>query len=292
MRPRKYFWATMFVAFCDHVFGNSTPCCANAGFSGSPMTASRISHSIASNGLTPGSVKRLPTLTPSPAAVTAVAGALRLSGMTSPRVSDSSWCPQGGKTDTAPRPGRTVGGPGIALERQLIRSRKGVFLVAADDGLELVEVGQVAVDRSELDRRDRVDQREPALGEVADLARLDLRTAPPHRRRDRLRQLHQLLRTHGPLVGCPLEPSQELLAVESLATAVALENRHVGLSALVGGEAVAAVAAFATTADCIAGFPRVDHGGRLRLAVGAMHTPISTRFSARILPEPLHIVPT
>ena len=23
--PRKYFWATMFVAFCDQVFGNSTP---------------------------------------------------------------------------------------------------------------------------------------------------------------------------------------------------------------------------------------------------------------------------
>ena len=22
--PRKYFWATMFVAFCDHVTGNST----------------------------------------------------------------------------------------------------------------------------------------------------------------------------------------------------------------------------------------------------------------------------
>ncbi len=22
--PRKYFWATMFVAFCDHDFGNST----------------------------------------------------------------------------------------------------------------------------------------------------------------------------------------------------------------------------------------------------------------------------
>ncbi len=23
--PRKYFWATMFVAFCDQLFGNSTP---------------------------------------------------------------------------------------------------------------------------------------------------------------------------------------------------------------------------------------------------------------------------
>jgi len=28
--PRKYFWATMFVAFCDHVVGNSTSACSNA----------------------------------------------------------------------------------------------------------------------------------------------------------------------------------------------------------------------------------------------------------------------
>src|SRR5215218_10029684 len=126
----------MFVEFCDQLFGNSTPRCSNAGFSGSPMTASRISHSIASKGLTPGSVKRLPTLTPSPAAVTAGAEALRLSGMTSPLVGDSSWRPQGGTTDTSLRLGRT----GIAFERQLIRSREGVLLVAADDCLELVEV--------------------------------------------------------------------------------------------------------------------------------------------------------
>jgi hypothetical protein len=54
--PRKYFWATMFVAFCDQLFGNSTPFCSNAGFSGSPITASRSSQSIASNGCTPASV--------------------------------------------------------------------------------------------------------------------------------------------------------------------------------------------------------------------------------------------
>ena len=46
----------MLVAFCDQVSGNSTPRCSNAGFSGSPITASRISHSMASNGCTPGSV--------------------------------------------------------------------------------------------------------------------------------------------------------------------------------------------------------------------------------------------
>src|SRR5918912_263363 len=118
MRPRKYFCDTMLVAFCDHVAGNSTPRCSNAGLSGSPMTASRISHSTASNGLTPGSVKRLPTLTPAPAAVTAGAVALRLSGMASPHVSASSGLPQGGKTDVAPRAGRT--GTGLTVERELV----------------------------------------------------------------------------------------------------------------------------------------------------------------------------
>ena len=28
--PRKYFWATMLVAFTDHVTGNSTPSCSKA----------------------------------------------------------------------------------------------------------------------------------------------------------------------------------------------------------------------------------------------------------------------
>ncbi len=105
-----------------------------------------------------------------------------------------------------------------------------------------------------------------ALGEIADPARLDLGAAPPHRRRDRLRQRLQLLRAHGPLVGCPLKPSQELLAVESLAAAVALEDGHAGLRALVGGEAVAAALALATAADGVArlGETGVDHAGRFR----------------------------
>src|SRR3954447_2615825 len=59
IRPRKYFWATMLVAFCDQLFGNSTPGCSNE-----PTDASRISHSTASNGCTPGSVNRLSTVTP------------------------------------------------------------------------------------------------------------------------------------------------------------------------------------------------------------------------------------
>ena len=58
MRPRKYFWATMFVAVCDQNFGNSTSRCSNAGPSLPGMWASRSSHSISSNGSRPGIVKK------------------------------------------------------------------------------------------------------------------------------------------------------------------------------------------------------------------------------------------
>src|SRR5262245_6482504 len=53
--PRKYFWATMFVAFWDQPFGNSTSRCSKA-FPPSlklGITASRISQSISSYGWTP-----------------------------------------------------------------------------------------------------------------------------------------------------------------------------------------------------------------------------------------------
>ncbi len=57
MRPRKYFCATMFVAVCDQNLGNSTSFCSKAGPSLPGMSASRISHSISSNGSRPGIVK-------------------------------------------------------------------------------------------------------------------------------------------------------------------------------------------------------------------------------------------
>src|ERR1700719_2685839 len=48
----------MFVAFCDHERGNSTPRCSNATRSPCPMRASRTSHSTSSNGCTPACVKK------------------------------------------------------------------------------------------------------------------------------------------------------------------------------------------------------------------------------------------
>src|SRR5271163_2477949 len=56
--PRKYFWATMLVAFCDQLVGNSTSFCSKATRSPWPMRASRSSHSAASKGCTPGEVKK------------------------------------------------------------------------------------------------------------------------------------------------------------------------------------------------------------------------------------------
>src|ERR1700761_2390270 len=63
-RPRKYFWATMLVAFWDQDLGNSTSRCSNAGFAGSPIRASRISHSTWSNGCDSDVEKRRSTERP------------------------------------------------------------------------------------------------------------------------------------------------------------------------------------------------------------------------------------
>jgi hypothetical protein len=64
--PRKYFWVTMFVAFCDHVAGNSTP-----SWRKDPTAAVRSSHCTVSKGCTPGVVKRRRTRRASPDATSA-----------------------------------------------------------------------------------------------------------------------------------------------------------------------------------------------------------------------------
>ncbi len=56
--PRKYFWATMLVAFTDHATGNSTSRCSNATVPSFQLLirASRRSHTTSSYGSTPGDV--------------------------------------------------------------------------------------------------------------------------------------------------------------------------------------------------------------------------------------------
>ena len=279
MRPRKYFWATMLVAFCDQLFGNSTPRCSNAGFSGSPMTASRISHSIASKGLTPGSVKRLPTLSSITCCgdgwgggVTAVGHDLssceRLCG-TSPggkdRYCSSTRTDRNRRRAPADRP--PEGGPPCSGGRppRARRGRRGCG--------RRTRTGWPRPGRAAASPR---SARSPIwLASTSGPLRLTAAAIESD-------SCFQLLRAHGPLVGRPLEPSQELLDVESLAAAVALRDGHVRLRALVGGEAVAAARAFATAADGVArlGQPRVDHAGRLRGAERATHTGNSTTCSA------------
>src|SRR3954471_20918281 len=196
----------MLVAFCDQVTGNSTPFCSNAGFSGSPIRASRISHSTQSKGCLPDSVKRRGMLTPAPLAVTLGAVALWLSDMTSPLTRTDF----AGTADAAPWAGRNG-----SLDCKLVLARQRVLLEAGDDGLELVQVGEVAVDRGELDRAHGIHAREAALGEVADARRLRRGSAAPRLLGDPRRDRLELVVADRPAAGRPGEPAQQLLAVEA-----------------------------------------------------------------------------
>src|SRR5581483_3120749 len=60
----------MFVAVCDQNFGNSTLRCSNAGPFRPGIRASRVSHSISSNGSRPGMVKKRRTPRRAPSSVT------------------------------------------------------------------------------------------------------------------------------------------------------------------------------------------------------------------------------
>ena len=76
--PRKYFWATMFVAFWLQDFGNSTSRCSKATRSPWAMRASRRSHSIVSKACCPGVVKKRLTERASPGVVSVRNGVCEL----------------------------------------------------------------------------------------------------------------------------------------------------------------------------------------------------------------------
>src|SRR3954465_11929716 len=106
--PRKYFWATMLVEFCDHDFGNST-----SSWRKEPTAAVRVSHSTVSNGCTPGRVNRRRTLKASAGlrgGVSVVCGVACSMVLASP-----FQCRHSARTSTlwaadyAPRPGRNDG---------------------------------------------------------------------------------------------------------------------------------------------------------------------------------------
>src|SRR3954467_11220796 len=94
----------MFVAFCDHDFGNSTFSCLK-----DPTAAVRVSHSTLSNGWIPGLVNRRRTLRASPArgsCVSVVCGVV-CSIVKSPfRGATPAPAPVGGGAEDVTRPGR------------------------------------------------------------------------------------------------------------------------------------------------------------------------------------------
>ena len=142
---------------------------------------------------------------------------------------------------------------GASLEGQLACSGVGLGLEAEHHRLELVEVGEVPVDRGELDGRHWVDPGQPALGQVTDLVRTHHGPGAPGRGGDGLRQLLQLLLAHRALARRSGQSAEELLPVERLAAPVALLHRNHGpLGPLVRGEALTASGAFAAPAHRVA----------------------------------------
>jgi hypothetical protein len=152
-----------------------------------------------------------------------------------------------GKTNVAP----SVGWNG-SLDSQLIRPRQGVLLEAPHNGLELVEVGEVAIDRGELNGAHGIDAGEAALGQLADPPGLDLPAFPAHLGGDPGGHGLELLIADRPSAGSPGETAQELLAVEGLAASISLDHANLGLlRAFIGGEAFAAGIALSAPADYV-----------------------------------------
>src|SRR3954468_9815669 len=187
IRPRKYFWATMLVAFCDQVVGNSTFSCSNV-----PTEAVRSCHSTVSNGSWLGVVNLRSILSPvAPALAVTLRGlslALRVSGMRAPRsIGRRLFAPSltsGGKTDT----GVGIGWNGRPVEGQLVDPGDRLGADALKLRLELAEGVEVAVDGRENHARDGAAAGEAAQCELADQLGVRLGAEPAHARRDRVGQ--------------------------------------------------------------------------------------------------------
>src|SRR3954469_589767 len=206
--------------------------------------------------------------------------------MTSPRQSGFSaitpWSGAGGSSDTGGGVGRIGGCGGGLIERLLVVAGHRVRAYALELRLELRKVSEIAVHRREQHAADRVELGEAAQRQLPEEGGVDLGPGAADTRGDRVGELLELLLRHRALVRRSHEPAQQLLAVELLAPAVALEHGHgCRLGALVGGEALAAALALAPAAHrCRIGQARVDYAGRGMRAEGAVHTPIL-----------LHVVP-
>src|SRR4051794_15810985 len=90
------------------------------------------------------------------------------------------------------------------------------LLVSAHHRLELVEIGEVAVDGCELDRGNRIHAREAALGEGAHLLGRGLAAQAAALGNDRVGDRVELVLGHGPPAGGSTQAPPQLLAVELL----------------------------------------------------------------------------
>src|SRR5260221_667404 len=148
-----------------------------------------------------------------------------------------------------------------------------------EGGHELVDVLEVAVDRSEADEGHLVQLAQALHQELAHLVGGHFAVGPfvdhrLHAVHDQLQGLHR----HRPLLAGLEQPGQDLLAVEALAAAVLLHHQVRDLiDSLVRGEALAAAKALAPAANDLAflAFPGVHNLVFEVRAEGALHVPTS-----------------
>jgi hypothetical protein len=113
--------------------------------------------------------------------------------------------------------------------------------------------------------------------ELRDPSRAQLATRLAGLPLDAVDEERELPRIDIPLVGGAVEAGEELVAIEGLAAAVALDHlERLRDRAFVGGEAVTAGAAFAAPADSAIGDPPGLEGPRRGVAPGTVHSSEST----------------
>src|SRR4051812_15769530 len=125
-------------------------------------------------------------------------------------------------------------------------------------GLECRKVLDRAVDRREHDGGNAVQPREPAKRELAHPFGRGFAAAAPDCRLDRGNDFVEPLGLDRSLGRRPLEPPEELVAVERLAVPSALDDVHAHrFGALVARETLAAALALAAPADRVSGLAGV-----------------------------------
>src|SRR5262245_6363444 len=131
--------------------------------------------------------------------------------------------------------------------------RWSVFVTAelADEGLEVLGLAEVAIDRGKADVGDLVQRGERVHHRLADMSRRDLGLARAFQApNDAVDHALQPVLVDWPLAQRDLHRTQQLLAIERLALAVALHNDQLAqLDTFEGGEARAAVGALPPPAD-------------------------------------------